>query len=358
MHDRNAVPENQLGSPSAGVSLPQPVALPAANPLRGLFRGNVRNLGLLLALLLALLILAIFSPKYMNLDNFIVVGLQVSYIGIAALGTAFLIISGNVDLSIGSIFGLSAVVAALLSLRIDPQLALLAGILTGGIVGLINGAMVWRVKISPIIITLGSLTVLYGLVLLLTGGYNIRGVPKEFGLIGQARWFGVPTPVWVFIFFAIIAHFFLQTTTIGRHIFAIGGNREASEASGLTVRRLVLGVFAVNGLIVSLAGTLAASRFGTAAPSFGVGYELDVITAVILGGVAFTGGEGNIIGVILAVILLGVLDSGLVSLGVDPHYSYVVRGGALIIAVTLDQLAHERQERFRTLLAMRERDRA
>ncbi|HZQ05531.1 MAG TPA: ABC transporter permease [Anaerolineae bacterium] len=351
MHDRDALSESQL------TGQPQAIPAPRDNPLRGLLRGNVRNLGLLTALALVLLILAIFSPTYMNIDNFIVVGLQVSYIGIAALGTAFLIISGNVDLSLGSIFGLCAAVAAYLSLSINPQLALLVGILLGGLLGLINGSMVWRVKISPIIITLGSLTIIYGLVLLLTGGYTIRGVPKDFGLIGQFRLFTVPTPVWVFLIFAVIAHFFLQTTTIGRHIFAIGGNREASEASGLRVRRLVLGVFMANGLIVGLAGVLAASRFGTASPTFGVGYELDVITAVILGGVAFTGGEGNIIGVVLAVILLGVLDSGLVALGVDPHYTYVVKGSALIIAVTLDQLAHERQEHFRTLLAMRERDR-
>jgi ribose transport system permease protein len=246
----------------------------------------------------------------------------------------------------------------MLSLYIEPQLAFLCGILLGGIIGLINGAMVWRVKISPIIITLGSLTILRGAVLLLTGGYTIRGVPKDFSLIGQWRPFEVPTPVWVFLILVVVAHFFLQTTTTGRHIFAIGGNREASEASGLTVRKLVLGVFLVNGLIVGLSGTLAASRFGTAAPTFGEGYELDVITAVILGGVAFTGGEGNIIGVVLAVLLLGVINSGLVSLGIDPHYTYVVKGAALILAVTLDQLSQERQEHFRTILARRERERA
>ncbi len=357
MHDRNVLPETQLSAPPA-VENAAHESVPQSTVLTRFLQENGRNLGLVAALAAALLILAIFSPKYMNLDNFIVVGLQVSYIGIASIGMAFLIISGNVDLSIGSLFGLSAAVAALLSLSINPLLALLAGILLSGILGLVNGALVWRVKISPIIITLGSLTILYGAVLLLTGGYNVRGVPKEFTLIGQAKFLGVPTPVWVLIVMAVIAHFILHTTTLGRHIFAVGGNREASEASGLNVRRLVLGVFAVNGLIVGLSGVLAASRFGTAAPSFGVGYELNVITAVILGGVAFTGGEGNIIGVMLAVVLLGVIDSGLVSLGIDPHYTEVVKGSALIIAVALDQLGHERQERYRTLLAMRERNRA
>lgn len=352
MHDRNVVSESQLAAPA------DTVARKSGNSLSGLFQHSRRNLGLLGALLLALLILLIFSPKYMNLDNFIVVGLQMSYIGIAAVGTTFLIISGNIDLSIGSLFALCAAVAAILSLYIEPQVAFLCGILLGGVLGLINGAMVWRVKISPIIITLGSLTILRGIDLLLTGGYTIRGVPKAFSLIGQWRPLEVPTPVWVFIIFVVIAHFILHTTTIGRHIFAIGGNREASEASGLTVRKLVLGIFAVNGLIVGLAGTLAASRFGTAAPQFGIGFELDVITAVILGGVAFSGGEGNIVGVVLAVMLLGVINSGLVSLGIDPHYTEVVKGGALVLAVTLDQLSQERQERYRTILARRERERA
>ncbi len=352
MHDRNVVPENQLAAPA------EPPQTKSQGTFGTMLQHSRRNLGLLAALLIALAILAIFSPKYMNLQNFIVVGLQMSYIGIAAVGTTFLIISGNIDLSIGSMFALCAAVSAILSLYIEPQLAFLCGILLGGLIGLINGAMVWRIKISPIIITLGSLTILRGAVLLLTGGYTIRGVPKDFSLIGQWRPLEVPTPVWVFLILVVVAYFFLQTTTIGRHIFAIGGNREASEASGLTVRKLVLGVFLANGLIIGLAGTLAASRFGTAAPTFGEGYELDVITAVILGGVAFTGGEGNIVGVVLAVMLLGIINSGLVSLGIDPHYTYVVKGAALILAVTLDQLSQERQERFRTILARRERERA
>jgi len=349
MHDRNVLSEAPVERPTPS----GPARLRQA--LRAMLKGNRRNLGLLGALLGALLILAIFSPQYMSFQNFVVVGLQMAYIGIGAMGMAALIISGNVDLSIGSLFALCAVVSATLATTINPQWAIVLGIALGGLVGWLNGAAVWRIKLSPIIITLGSLTILRGVVLLVTGGYGIRGVPKAFGWLGQARPFEVPTPVWVLLALALIAHLLLQTTTLGRHIFAIGGNREASEAAGINVRRIVLGVFAVNGLIVGLAGTLAASRFGTAAPSFGIGYELDVITAVILGGVAFTGGEGNIIGVILAVALLGVINSGLVSLGIDPHYTEVVKGGALIAAVTLDQLAHEQQERYRKVLAMRER---
>jgi ribose/xylose/arabinose/galactoside ABC-type transport system permease subunit len=278
-----------------------------------------------------------------------------SFIGIAALSTTALIIGGNVDLSIGSLFALSGVTAALLGKHVDPALALLAGIALGAAVGWINGLLVWRIRISPIIITLGALTLLRGVVLLLTNGFAITGVPDSFGGFGQARPFGVPMPVVMLVILVPIAYIILQRTTIGRHVFAIGGNVEAAEAAGLKVRRIVLGSFAVNGLLVGLAGVLAASRFGSADPSFGVGFELDVITAVILGGVAFSGGEGGIGGVILAVALLGVVNSGLVSLGVDPYYTNVVKGGVLILAVAIDQLAHEQRERHQRRLAMRER---
>jgi ribose/xylose/arabinose/galactoside ABC-type transport system permease subunit len=347
VHDRDIVSAEKIGVTSRFFS----------TRITGYFRneGTARNAGLLLALLAALVFLAIFSPRYVSFANFTVVALQMAHIGIAALGTALLIIGGNIDLSIGSMFGLTAVVSAMLAKVIPPPLALMLGVGLSGLLGLINGALVWRVKISPIIITLGSLTILRGVALLLTGGYGIRGVPKEFGLLGKARPFDIPMPVIALVISAMVVSVILGRTTIGRHIYAIGGNREASEAAGLNVRRLVLGSFTCNGLIVGLSAILAASRLGTAQPTFGVGFELDVITAVILGGVAFTGGEGNIAGVMLAVALLGVINSGLVSLGVNPHYTEIVKGGALVLAVTIDQITHERRERRRTLLAMRER---
>jgi ribose/xylose/arabinose/galactoside ABC-type transport system permease subunit len=320
----------------------------------GLMAGSRRNVGLLLALVLILLLLAIFSPQFMNFD-LVVVALQVAFVGIASLGTAYLIITGNIDLSIGSMYAVCAVAAAMLAKSVPATVAIGAGIALGGILGWINGIMVWRISISPIIITLGTLTLLRGVALRITNGFGIRGVPASFGWLGQARPFGVPTPVWALLLLAIVSHVVLQTTTIGRHLMAFGGNRQACEAAGVKGRRLVLTTFAINGLLVGTSAVLAASRFGSAAPTFGMGFELDVIAPVILGGVAFTGGEGNIPGVLLAVVLLGVINSGLISLGIDPHYTQIVKGAALIIAVTLDQITHEQQERHRKKLAMQER---
>jgi len=317
--------------------------------------GGGRNLGLFTTLLLALLLISLFSPQYLSIDNAMVVALQVSFIGLASLGTAFLIVSGNVDLSIGSQYAMCAVSAALLAKQLPVSLAWLAGIALGAALGLINGLMVWRISISPIIVTLGTLTIFRGIALRITNGFGVRGVPKSFSWLGEATFLGVPTPICALVILGIVAHLVLQYTTQGRHLFAFGGNRQAAEAAGINGKGLVLTSFALNGALVGLSAVLAASRFGTAAPTFGVGFELDVIAAVILGGVAFTGGEGSIIGVMLAVILLGVINSGLISTGIDPHYAQVVKGAALVIAVALDQLTQEQQERHRKKLAVLER---
>jgi ribose/xylose/arabinose/galactoside ABC-type transport system permease subunit len=313
-----------------------------------------RNGGLLASLALALLGLAIANPSYMRWDNFVVVMLQMSFIGIAALGTAHLIIGGNVDLSVGSIYALCAVAAAMMSKTMPVALAIVAGIALGGLVGWLNGLLVWRVKMSPIIVTLGSLAIVRGFALLLTGGYAVRNVPHGFATIGQARPLGVPSPVWAIALCAAAAYVVLHKTTIGRYLFAIGGSPEGAAAAGIPVRRMILGTFAMNGAVVGLAGVLAASRFGSATPYFGAGFELDVITAVSLGGVAFKGGEGDVPGVILAVVLLGVMNSGLVSLGIDPHYTQIVKGGALLIAVLIDQITQERREAYRKSMALRD----
>jgi ribose/xylose/arabinose/galactoside ABC-type transport system permease subunit len=328
---------------------------PARAPAWRVLAANSRNLGLVVAIAIALTIVASQRPNYLSWDNLLVVLLQMAFVGIAALTMTGLIVGGNVDLSIGSLFGLSAVIATVVAKHASPPVAIVAGLFTGLAIGWINGLLVWRVRISPIIITLGGLTLLHGVVLLITNGYAITGVPPEFGGFGQAKVLGLPMPVALWAVLAVLAYVMLQRTTIGRHVFAIGGNREAAEAAGLRVRRIVLGSFAVNGLFVGLVGVLAASRYASADPSFGVGFELEVITAVILGGVAFAGGEGGIGGVLLAVCFLGVIDSGVVSLGIDPFYTDVIKGAVLIIAVAIDQFSHEQRERHQKRLAMRER---
>jgi ribose/xylose/arabinose/galactoside ABC-type transport system permease subunit len=346
MHDRNVV-----SAPLNEPTLRGETAL----RLQRILRDHARNIGLLVCLIASIAFVSARSPTYLSYDNLLVVSLQMAFVGIAALGTTALIIAGYVDLSIGSMFGVCAALATMTAKGTNPALAIAVGIAVGGAIGLINGALVWRINISPIIITLGGLTLLHGVLLLLTNGFAISGVPASYGTFAQARPLGVPMPVVMLAALAPVAYLILQRTIIGRHIFAIGGNAEAASAAGLRVRRIVLTAFAVNGVLVGFAAVLASSRYGGADPSFGTSMELNVITAVILGGVAFNGGEGGIGGVLLAVALLGVINSGLVALGVDPYYSDVVKGGVLIVAVAIDQLSHEQRARYQRYLAMKER---
>jgi ribose/xylose/arabinose/galactoside ABC-type transport system permease subunit len=315
-----------------------------------IFGGRSGNL--LLALTISLVILAIFRPSYFTVDNIRVIALNVSSIGIASVGMALLIVSGSVDLSIGAIYAAAAVMSAWLALTVSPPLAIIGGLLLGGLLGLANGALVWRIRVSPIIVTLGTFTIIRGLMIVLTHGRSIYGIPEEFFIVGRAVPFGIPTQVLTLVLVAILAHIVLSRTTIGRHIYAIGTNREASSVAGINVRLFVLLLFVANGVFAALPGILAASRFGAASIEYGVGFELQVITAVILGGVAFSGGEGSIKGVMLAVAFLGVMNSGLISLGVDPAYTDVVRGAALVASVLIEQLTQERNERFRRTMAM------
>jgi ribose transport system permease protein len=313
-----------------------------------------RNAGLIAALVALGLLLAIQRPYFFSRDNFEVLATQMVTLGIASVGMALLIISGNVDLSIGSIFALAGTVAALFSFQVDPLLAFSLGIIVGGIFGFINGVLVWRIRISPLIITLGTLSLFLGLALVLTQGVGIPNLPRRYSYFGQNDFLGLPIPVWCLLVVVVVGHIVLSRTTIGRHIYAIGGNRQAAEIAGIRVRRMVIGLFLVNGALIGFSAALATSRFDAADVQFGNGLGLDAITAVILGGVAFTGGEGSIFGVMLAVVLLTVINASFVALGIDPYLDNVAKGGALLVAVGLDQLTHEQRERVRTILALRE----
>lgn len=350
MHDRAVASGTQLIEPPQAGSRPT-----VRSGARAALRSQSRNVGLIIALLIALAIVSVPHPSYLSYSNFRVVGLSMAYTLIAGYGTAFLMIGGSIDLSIGSNLTLAAVVAALLSNHIGTVGGILAGIVVAGFVGFLNGVLVWRVKLSPLIITLGSLTAIQGVVLVLTGGYAVFKVPNSFSTIGQANPLGLPSALLVAIVLIPVAYVLLSRTTFGQYTYAIGANRAASVATGLNVRRMVLTTFVVNGLIIGVVGTLEASRFASADPTLGTGFELNVITAVILGGIAFTGGEGGIGGIVLAVMLLGVVQSSLVWLNINPNWSDVVTGMVLIVAVSIDQLAHEQRDRYQKMAAMRER---
>jgi ribose/xylose/arabinose/galactoside ABC-type transport system permease subunit len=321
-------------------------------PLSGVARG--RGVHLVFAIAVIFVILAFRDPTYFRTDNLRVVLLNSSSVGIASVGMAYLMIAGGIDLSIGSIFVAAGFAAGYLSLHTSPWVAVLGGLALSGAIGLVNGILVWRIRVSPIIVTLGTLTLIEGVITVVSNGQGLYGFPNGFLSIGQATPWGIPTEILVMIGLAILGAIILSQTTIGAHTYALGGNREASELAGVRVRRLTLGLFVFAAVAAGLAGILATARFGVADVDFGVDFNLNVITATILGGVAFAGGEGTIGGVILAVIFLNVVSSGLIASGVNPAYSDVISGAALVISVGLEQLTHERNDRIRRQIALAE----
>jgi ribose/xylose/arabinose/galactoside ABC-type transport system permease subunit len=314
--------------------------------------GLIRSSGLLVALALMFLVLELRAPDFYSLSNVKTIGEQMAETGIVASGTAMLMISGNIDLSIGSLLSLCAVVSALAAAPLGWPVAFLVGIALATVIGLVNGAVVWRIRVSPLIVTLGALTAYAGVADLFGNDSGLLNVPASFAKVGNMNPLGLPVAVWVMLVAFVVVHIIMQHTVAGRHIYAIGGNKEAATVAGIRVRRITLALFAFNGFLVGIAAVLTASRFGTASPNFGTGFELQVITAVIIGGVAFSGGEGTAFGVFLGVLLLTIISTGLVALNVNPFYTNIVQGAVLVAAVAIDQIVQERREHHRKAVAM------
>jgi ribose/xylose/arabinose/galactoside ABC-type transport system permease subunit len=328
--------------------------VPLLARITGALGGQVQAIGVLVVLVALFLITGLHNNLFWGTNNLKVLAENMSFVALVGVGTAMLIITGNIDLSIGSNLGLSAVMCAIFAKSLPVPLAFVLGTLVGGGVGLINGVVVWNVSTSPLIITLGGLTLFEGIVDLVTNGEAISGMPSSFTNFGNSEPLGIPMPVWVFIIVAIFGFIFLTFTKTGRHIYAIGGNKEASRAAGINVRRIVIGVFLFNGLLAGLAGVLESSLYGSPDNTFGVGFELQVITAVIVGGVSFTGGEGGVIRALLGAMLVQVVAGSIVSFGINPAWAQVVTGGILIVAVSSDHVVHKQRERYQKAMAMRE----
>jgi ribose transport system permease protein len=327
--------------------------LPRQGPLARFVRAQSRDLGLFAVLVALMAYVTLRRDTFLTADNLRVIALGACFTAIPALSTAMLIILGKVDLSIGSIFGFGGILAATMSSHTTWWLAMLVGVLAGAGIGLINGTLVDRIKVSPLIVTLGSLTLVYGLNLVITKGLQVANVTDDFSKLGRGLVAGVPVPVIIWAAFAIAGAITLHICKVGRHMYAIGGDEEASARAGISVRRISLCVFTINGALAAFAGILAASRLGTADPTLGRGSELDILAAVILGGVAFTGGEGGLVGVVIACAFLATIDNALVALSIDPNWGYVVKGAILIMAVGLNQLAIEQRERHQRRAMLR-----
>ncbi|MBM7646643.1 ribose transport system permease protein [Scopulibacillus daqui] len=301
---------------------------------------NLQKLGPVIGLIIIVIILSILSPSFLAMDNIFNVLRQVSINALIAFGMTLVILTGGIDLSVGSILALgSAVTAKMLADGMDPILSVLLGLIAGGVMGAVNGLIVTKGKVAPFIATLATMTIFRGLTLVYTDGKPLTGLSNSFSfqLIGKGYFWYIPFPViWMFIAFVILL-FILKKTTIGRGIYAVGGNEEASILSGVKVNRIKVFVYTVTGILSAFAGIILTSRLNSADPNAGMSYELDAIAAVVIGGTSLSGGRGWIFGTFIGSLIIGVLNNGLNLLDVSPFFQQVVKGVVILIAVLLDR---------------------
>jgi inositol transport system permease protein len=303
-------------------------------------RSLLHRFGILLVLLAVGLGLSVATDSFLTVSNLTNVARQVSINGILAVGVTFVLLTGGVDLSLGSVVALSGVVCATFA-HPSPEghplfLPVAAGLLTGAACGLVNGGLVTRGRVAPFIVTLGMMTVARGLALIVSGGRPVADMSERLtALAGDVR--GVPIPLLCFVAVAFIAWFFLRRFRLGRHVYAVGGNEQAARAAGISVGRVKLFVYALCGVMAGLAGVVLAARITTGQPNAGVAYELDAIAAVVIGGTSLSGGVGSVAGTVLGVILIGVINNGLDLMSVSSYYQQVVKGVIIVGAVWLDR---------------------
>jgi ribose transport system permease protein len=298
----------------------------------------LQRMGPLLGLALIVIVLSIISDDFLTVSNIFNVLRQISINALIAFGMTFVILTGGIDLSVGSILALSsAITAGMMAGGMDTTPAVLIGLLAGLAMGAVNGLIIAKGKVAPFIATLATMTVFRGLTLVYTEGKPITGLNPDFALLGKGFFLEIPMPVvWMLISFAVL-YFILRHTTFGRHVYALGSNEEATRLSGISTTRVKVWVYTISGLLAALSGIILASRLNSAQPTAGTAYELDAIAAVVLGGTSLAGGRGWIVGTLIGAMIIGVLDNGLNLLNVSSFYQSVVKGAVILVAVLLDR---------------------
>ncbi len=300
--------------------------------------GNLREFMMLIILLIMVAVLSLLSPAFLRLNNFINIFKQTAINGILAVGMGCVILTGGFDLSVGSIVGLSGVVAALLAQGNLPIIVpILCAVGIGGVAGLLNGTLVSYLGIPAFVVTLGTQNFIRGLAYLISGGKPVFGVDRAYERIAGTNILGqVPLLVVYYLLIVVLVAFILQKTIYGRHIYTVGGNAEAARVSGINVKGIKLSVYMMAGLLAGVAGMLLTSRTVSGSPITGSGYELDAIAAVVIGGFSLNGGVGKWYGMLIGALVLSVLSNGLDIMGVASYYQYLIKGVIMVAAVYFD----------------------
>lgn len=300
----------------------------------------IQDFGGLIALLLLVTGISIISSDFRSGSNFLSLLRQSSINGLIAFGMTFVILTGAIDLSVGSVLALTtAFCAGMIRSGVSPGIAMILALVLGIFFGGISGILVAKGRLQPFIATLITMTVYRGFTLIYTNGRPISNLGNSFVLrfFGKGYIFGIPVPVWVLIVAFASFYFLLNKTTFGRRIYATGSNPKAANLAGVNIQKTQIAVYAISGFMASLAGLILLSRLGSAQPTLGVGYELDAIAAVALGGTSMSGGRGRVYGTLIGVLIIAVLNNGLNILGVSSYYQDVIKGLVILMAVLSDR---------------------
>ncbi|WCT54014.1 ribose ABC transporter permease RbsC [Paenibacillus kyungheensis] len=299
-----------------------------------------QKLGPLLGFIILVIIVSVLNPDFLEPLNILNLLRQVAINALIAFGMTFVILTGGIDLSVGSILALSSsFVANLMLAGVDPILAIIIGCAAGGVMGMVNGLMITKGKMAPFIATLATMTIFRGLTLVYTNGNPITGLGDSmaFQLFGRGYFLGIPVPAITMAITFIVLWVILHKTPFGRKTYAIGGNEKAAIVSGIKVPRVKIMIYSLAGALSALAGAILTSRLNSAQPTAGTSYELDAIAAVVLGGTSLSGGRGRIVGTLIGALIIGTLNNGLNLLGVSSFYQMVVKGIVIVIAVLIDR---------------------
>ena len=300
----------------------------------------IGKLGPLLALAVLFIFVTILNPGFVAPTNLLNLLRQVSTNALIAFGMTFVILTGGIDLSVGSTLALSsALMAGSIVAGLDPFLAMVLAVIVGGLLGGFNGILITKGKMAPFIATLATMTIFRGATLVFTDGNPITGIGDSFifKFVGRGYLFGIPFPVILMAICFVILYVLLHKMTFGRKTFAIGGNEKAAFIAGIKSDRIKIAIYSISGMMASIAGIIITSRLNSAQPTAGQAYEMDAIASVVLGGTSLSGGRGRIVGTLIGALIMGTLNNGLNLLGVSSFYQQIVKGIVIIIAVLLDR---------------------
>jgi ribose transport system permease protein len=317
--------------------------------------GHMRSFQSLGALLLMVIALSFATSKFLTVVNGLNILRQISVNLCLSIGLTLVILAGGIDLSVGAVLALSGAVAAGLlksgitfpwwgfELQFTVFGVILSGVLVGALAGLANALVITRLLLPPFVATLAMLSIARGLTFLWTGGFPITGLDPAFDSLGSGFALGIPLPVWIVAILTLLASFLTTQTPFGRHLYAVGGSERAAYLTGLSVNKIKVWVYVLGGALSALAGIIVTARLDSAQPNAGLGYELDGIAAVVIGGTSLSGGQGSVWGTVLGCLIIGVLNNGLALLDVSPFWQQVIKGVVIILAVTVDRWGVRRE---------------